>query len=193
MKNVFKNALLVVSLCIGFMMEAAGDLEVKVLDARNVKVALNRTEKGDILLLKDAFGKVLFKDSIGRMESYQRTFNLELVPRGIYHLHLDKENSLLVKTIKKTKNGLEIDDLSGVVFKPCFKIENRRVRFFLSNPKKMNAEMKVYDPYGIPVGNLRSRELVLKKTLDFSQVPSGTYRVEIKIDDQEFFKELKIR
>ncbi|CAM4133194.1 T9SS type A sorting domain-containing protein [Gillisia limnaea] len=192
MKNEFKNALLVLALCIGFMMEAAEDLDVKVLDNQNLMVAINRSDKGDVLLLKDTFGKVLFKDSIGKMEPYQRTFNFELVPNGIYYLNLDKEGSLLVTTIKKTENGLEIDELSGFVFKPCFEIEKRQVRLFLSNPKKMKAVMKVYDSNGVLVGNLYSRELVIKKTFNFSHVPSGIYRVEIKIDDQKFFKELEI-
>lgn len=192
MKNVFKNALLVLSLSMGFMMEAAEDLDVKVLDNQNLKVALNMGEKGDVLLLKDSFGKVLFKDSIGRMGSYEKIFNLELVPVGIYYLNLDKDNSLLVTTIKKTENGLEINKSSDFIFKPCFEIENRQVRFFLSNPKKMKAEMKVYDSKGILVGNLHSRELVLKRTLDFSNVSSGIYSVEITIDDQKFFTELKI-
>ncbi len=192
MENVFKKALLVLTLSTGFMMEATEDLDVRVVDNQNLKVELNKGEKGDILLLKDIFGKVLFKDSIGRRVSYKKLFNLELVPNGIYYLNLDKEGSLLVTSIKKTENGLEIDKSSRFVFKPCFEIENRQVKFFLSNPKKMNAKMKVYDSNGVLVGNLSSRELVLKKTLDFSNVPSGIYSVEITIDDQKFFKELKI-
>lgn len=192
MKNVFKNAFLVLSLCTGFLMEAAEDLDVRVLDNLNLKVAINSSEVGDILLLKDTYGKVLFTDSIGEMESYQKTFNLELVPNGVYYLNLDKENSLLITTIKKTDNGLEIDELSGFVFKPCFQVEDRLVKLFLSNPKQLKAEMKVYDSNGILVGDVKSNELTVKKTFDFSQVPSGNYKVEIKIDGQKFFKELEI-
>lgn len=192
MKNVFQNVLLVLSLCIGFMMEAAEDLDVKVLDNQNLKVAINRSDKGDVLLLKDSFGKVLFKESIGKMEPYQRTFNLELVPKGLYYINLDKEGSLHVTTVKKTENGLEIDELSGFVFKPCFKIGKNQVRLLLSNPKKMKAEMKVYDYNGFLVGNLGSREPVLRKTLDFSHVPSGIYKVVITIDNHKFYKELEI-
>ncbi|MFN4764134.1 hypothetical protein ACKGJN_13475 [Gillisia sp. Q332] len=192
MKNVFKNALLVLFLSIGFMMGAAEDLDVKVLDGQNLKVELNRGEKGDILLLKDTFGKVLFKDSIGKMGAYEKIFNLELVPNGIYYLNLDKKGSLLITSIEKTENGLEIDELSGFVFKPCFEIEKRQVRVFLSNPGQIIAEMKVYDSKGILVGKLKSRELTIKKTLDFYDVPSGIYNVEIIIDGQKFYKALKI-
>lgn len=192
MKNVFKIALLVLSLCTGFLMEAAENLDVKVLGNLNLKVAINSSEKGDVLLLKDTFGKVLFKDNIARMERYQRTFNFELVPKGMYYLNLDKENSLLITTIKKTDDGLEIDELSGFVFKPCFQVEDRLVKLFLSNPKELNAEIKVYDSNGILVGGVKSKKLTVKKTFDFSSVPSGNYRVEIKIDGQKFFKKLEI-
>lgn len=188
MKNVFKNALLVLSLCTGFLMEAAGDLDVKVVDRLNLKIEINRGDKGDVLLLKDTFGKILFKDNVGKMVSYRKIFNLELVPNGTYYLNLDKEASLLVTMIKKTENGLEIDKLSGFVFKPCFEIENKQVRMFLMNPKKMKAEMNVYDFNGILVGNLHSREMVVKKTLDFSSVPSGIIPLRSQLTVRNFLK-----
>lgn len=192
MKNVLKNALLVLSLCTGFLMEAAENLDIKVLNGQNLKVELIKGDKGDVLLLKDSFGKVLFRDSVGKTATYQKVFNLELVPSGIYYLNLDKESSLLVTLVKKTENGLEINNLSEFVFKPCFKIENKQVKVLLSNPKELKAEMKVYDSNGTLVGSLNSKDLVVYKTLDFSKVPSGTYTVETKIDGQEFKTKLEI-
>ena len=192
MKNVIKNALLVSFLSIGFMMGATEDLDVKVLENQNLKVELNRGEKGDILLLKNTFGKVLFKDSIGKMGAYEKIFNLELVPNGFYYLNLNKKGSLHITSVKKTENGLEIDELSRFVFKPCFEIEKSKVRIFLSNPKQITAVMKVYDSKGVLVGNLKSRDLIIKRTLDFSDVPSGIYNVETIIDGQKFYNELKI-
>ena len=77
MKNAVKFSLLVILLHTGFMMEAAEDLDIKVLDSQNLMVELNSGSKGNVLLLKDKFGKVLFKDSITTNSTYQKTFNLE--------------------------------------------------------------------------------------------------------------------
>lgn len=193
MKNVFKNALLILSLSTGYWMEAAEDLNVKVLDSQNVKVELKNGDKGDVLLLKDIYGNVLYQDSLNLVNSYEKTFNLELVPKGIYYLSLDQKGSLLVTTIRKTEKGLEVDGFSDFTFKPCFETKSKEVRMFLNNPGELKTTLKVYDPFGILVGKMESKELVVKRTLDFSQVPSGNYIVEVEIDDQKFTNELEIK
>ncbi|HZJ37318.1 MAG TPA: T9SS type A sorting domain-containing protein [Gillisia sp.] len=83
---------------------------------------------------------------------------------------------------------MEIEKESGFVFKPLFKIKDKQVRLLLSNPEQRKTFLKIYDSSGILVANLKSKEVVLKKTLDFSNVPSGKYRIEIDIDGQNFTK-----
>ena len=56
----------------------------------------------------------------------------------------------------------------------------------------IKTKIRVYDSYGILVGESSSSEMVVKKVFDFSQVPPGKYRVEVKIDEQMFLEELKI-
>jgi sRNA-binding regulator protein Hfq len=192
MKNAVKISLLVILLNTGFMMEAAEDLGIKVLDSQNLMVELNSGSQGNVLLLKDKFGKVLFKDSITTNSTYHKTFNLELVPNGIYYLNLDNESRIQTTVIAKTNYGLEIEKESGFVFKPIFKIKDKQVRVLLTNPEQKKTFLKVYDSYGILVGNLNSKEAVLRKTIDFSNVPSGKYRIEIGINGQNFTKEVNL-
>ena len=192
MKNAVKFSLLVILLHTGFMMEAAEDLDIKVLDSQNLMVELNSGSKGNVLLLKDKFGKVLFKDSITTNSTYQKTFNLELVPNGIYYLNLDNESRIQSTVIAKTNYGLEIEKESGFVFKPLFKIKDKQVRLLLSNPEQRKTFLKVYDSSGILVGNLSSKEVELRKTLDFSHVPSGKYKIVIEINGQNFTKEVNL-
>ncbi len=188
MKNVFKVTLLVILLNTGFMMEAAEDLDIKVLDSQNLMVELNSGSQGNVLLIKDKFGKVLFRDSITSSSTYHKTFNLELVPNGIYYLNLDNESRIQTTAIAKTNSGLEIEKESRFVFKPSFKIKDKQIRVLLTNPEQKKTFLNIYDSSGILVGNLYSKELVLKKTLDFSNVPSGKYRIEIEINGQNFTK-----
>jgi len=69
----------------------------------------------------------LFKDSITTNSTYQKTFNLELVPNGIYYLDLDNEERVQTTVIAKTNSGLEIEKESDFVFKPLYKIEDKLV------------------------------------------------------------------
>ena len=61
MKNALKISLLVILLNTGFMMEAAEDLGIKVLDSQNLMVEINSGSMGNVLLLKDEFGKYCSK------------------------------------------------------------------------------------------------------------------------------------
>jgi len=66
------------------------------------------------------------------------------------------------------------------------------VRILFANFEQNKTFLKVYDSSGILIGNLNSKEVVLKKTLDFSNVPSGKYRIEIGINGQNFTKEVNL-
>lgn len=192
MKNAIKFSLLVILLNTGYTMEAAEGLDIKVLDGQNIIVELNGGSKGNILLLKDEFGMVLFKDSITTNSSYRKAFNLELVPNGIYYLNLDNRSGIQTSVISKTNYGLEIEKEFGLVFKPFFKIINKQVRVLLTNPEESETFLNVYDSSGILVGNIKSKEMMIKKTLDFSNVPSGKYRIEIEINGQKFTEEVNL-
>jgi len=109
MKNALKISLLVLLLNTGSMMQAAEDLDIKVLDSQNLRVELNGGSQGNILLIKDKFGKVLFRDSITTNLTYQKTFNMELVPNGIYYMNLDNESRIQTTVIVKTNSGLDIE------------------------------------------------------------------------------------
>jgi len=192
MKNALKISLLVILLNTGFMMEAAEDLGIKVLDSQNLMVELNSGSMGNVLLLKDEFGKVLFKDSITTNSTYQKTFNLELVPNGIYYMNLDNESRIQTTVIVKTNSGLDIEKESSFVSKPSFKITDKQIRVLWTNSLQKKTVLNIYDSSGILVGNLNSKELVLTKILDFSNVPSGKYRIDIEVDEQNFTKEVNL-
>jgi hypothetical protein len=190
MKNALKISLLVLLLNTGSMMQAAEDLDIKVLDSQNLRVELNGGSQGNILLIKDKFGKVLFRDSITTNLTYQKTFNMELVPNGIYYMNLDNESRIQTTVIVKTNSGLDIEKESSFVSKPRFEIKDKQIRVLWTNSLEKKTVMNIYDSSGILVANLDSKELVLKKTLDFSNVPSGKYRIEIEVNGQNFTKEV---
>lgn len=194
MKNVLNMSMLVIFLLAGGYAKASGNLDVRVTDNQNLLVELGKVEEGTVLLLQDKNGEILFKDSILAKNSYRKILNLEVIPMGTYFFSLEKENRIQFTVLVKDSAGLKIkEDVSGVVFKPCYKMENDMVNFFLTNPKGERIEITVYDETGIEVGSTTSSNTVVEKTFDFSKVPAGNYMLQVNTKDRNFSKRLAVK
>ena len=53
--------------------------------------------------------------------------------------------------------------------------------------------MKVYDGEGHLIMDIKEKDLVFKKTLDFTDVPTGQYSINIKNKDKSYFENLNIK
>lgn len=193
MKNVCKLLALAVLLLTGIEVKAADKFDVKVSSDRFLTVELEEGEEGAILFFQDKNGEILFKDSLLLSDHYKKTFNLEVIPNGVYYLNLEKENSVLTAEVTKTASGLELTGKSSkVVFKPQFRVEKNLVKVFLTNPGLGEASFKIYDRKGDLVNTLTFNDLVVNKTFDFSKVPAGTYTITIKVEGRSFSKEFNV-
>ncbi len=191
MKNVMRMLGVVILLLSGICAKASDSLSVRVKDNHNLLINLQEVSEGTELLFKDNRGEVLFRDSIKSNESYRKILNLEVIPMGTYYFSLERENRIEVTVLEKDWEGLEIkEDVSGVVFKPNYKVENERVEFFLTNPKRNKIQVRVYDEVGVEVGSVSSSDAVVTKTLDFSKVPAGNYFLKVNTKDGNFSKKL---
>lgn len=193
MKNVLRMSILVVFLLTGVNVKASESFGVRVMDKQNLLVELERVEEGTVLLLQDKNGEILFRDSIMSKESYKKILNLEVIPSGTYFLSLEKENRILSTVLVKNSAGVEIkEEVSGIIFKPAYKVEDGKVRFFLSNPEKNNIQVTVYDENGVEIGSSSSSKAVIRKTFDFSNVPAGNYIMQVKTKDRNFSRKLTV-
>lgn len=190
MKNVLNLAVLLLMVS---EVKAADGFDVKVSNDRTLIVQLEKGEKGAILSFLGKDGEVLFKDSLLLNDVYRKTFNLEVIPNGVYYLSLEKENSILTTEVTKTSAGLELTGKSSkIIFKPRFKVEKDLVRVFLTNPAKTEASFKVYDRGGTLLDTVLYKDLVVSKTFDFSKLPNGMYYITVKVDGRSFYKEIEI-
>lgn len=184
---------LVVLLLTSVYARASESLVVRVTDNQNLLVELDIVEEGTVLFLQDKDGEILFKDSIPAKESYRKILSLEVVPKGTYFLSVEKENRILSTVLVKNSEGVSIkEEVSGIIFKPCYKVESDKVRFFLNNPKGNKIRVKVYDESGIEVGSHASSSSVIQNSFDFSKVPAGKYTLKVKTKNRNFSKELKL-
>jgi hypothetical protein len=191
MKNVFKLSLLVFLLVSGGA-KAADELDVKVTEKRTITIELDNNTKGTVLLFRGKNGEILFRDSLQLMGHYKRSLDLEVIPNGVYLLSLERENSILTREVVKSPEGVELTgNPSQITFKPCFRVMEREVKVFLTNPGQKTAYFEVYDNNGELVTTVTNRESVIKKSLDFSRVPAGDYIIKVRVGEHTFFKNLK--
>lgn len=192
MKKTIKTLMLLLGMIVATGMNAADELDLKVNDQQDLVVEARNVEKGALLILQNASGEVLYKDGFFTGKDYFKVFNFNTLPDGVYTLLYDRTNGISKKSIIKRGASIKIDEAADeFVFKPTYNISDKNVHFQLSNPREGKIYIEVFDAYGKKMNSFMSKDMVVKHTLDFSRVPSGSYIVRITAGDHTFEKELK--
>lgn len=193
MKNRIK--LFFVALVLGISMSAkASDGWAVTVDAKqNLVVEIKKNLQKATLTLQDQDGNIYFKDGLMDKESYTKSMNMEGLPDGTYYVKFENEYNIFTEVVTKAGNSIEVKkDTDEVIFKPSFKTEGKVVKFLFTNPKEEQTEVKVLDASGELVGMLSARSTVVQRSFDFSNVPSGTYRIKVDSGAKHFTQEVKI-
>ena len=189
MKTTIKTLGMALLFFVAMNVKAADELDIRINDQHNLIVELQSIEKGAVLSLLDASGQVLFKDRFFNEKSYSKILDFENLADGTYSLQLDKEYSISTSVIKKTGSDVIIDKAEYTfVYKPIYKVAGDMIGLYLANPEESNMQIEIFDNYGESVGYFKSRDLILKRSLDFSNVPAGNYTVVIKTKRNSFTK-----
>ncbi len=193
MKKLMNIAVVVFFLTVGFNARAEKGIDVTIREDQILVVEFGNMEKGALVLFQDRKGEILFKDSLIDNKEYKTALNLEVLPKGIYYLSIEKEFAIHTSQIIKSDSGVEIKGKSSeIIFKPRYKITNDLVSVFLSNPGKESTRLYVYDAKGALVGECAGGKELFKRTLDFSSMPAGDYTINIKKGDRIFQKIVSI-
>ncbi|MCM8570235.1 T9SS type A sorting domain-containing protein [Gramella jeungdoensis] len=173
--------------------KAADELDIRINDQQNLIVELQSIEKGAVLSLLDESGEVLFKDRFFNESSYSKILDFESLPDGKYSLKLEKEYSVATSVIRKTGKSITISKGEySFVYKPILKVDGNKVALYIANPEETFMHVEIFDRYGKSVQYFKSKDLILKRTLDFSRVPAGSYIVTIKTKKNSFTKTLTV-
>lgn len=192
MKNVIRLSVVTLLLCMSMHVTAAEGLAVKV-NEKSIVVEVGNSVKGATITLQDKDGVILFKDGLMDGKSYIKALNLEEVPEGIYYLHFEDEFHISTKRIMKSKEGLTVEaKTSNVIFKPIFKVSDKRVKFSLLNPEKNPTEVSIYDASGVLMETFIYENALITKTFDFSEVSGGEYEIKVQTNGDTFRKKMKL-
>ena len=193
MKNVFKKLLMAILFLAALETMANDGLDLKINEDQSLTVEVEKIEKGAILSLKNDNGEIVFRDTFNDQESYTKIFDFEKLSNGEYTLVLDKEFSISTSKIRKMEDKISIEkDSYKLDFKPLYKNNGEKILLYLANPEENSVEIKIFDKFGVTVGEIRCDDLVVKRTLDFSKVPSGNYFVKIRTKTNSFSKTLNV-
>ena len=190
MKNLLRVTVLVLALVLGNNVSAK-DIEVKA-NKEQLVVKLENTQEGSTLVLTDMDGEILFKDTL--MESsYKKALNLHNIPSGTYFLKFEKNESIVTTVITKNDEGVNVNNASSkIFFKPFYKTIEDKVMVSFTNPGNEDAIFRVYDRNGNLMNSSTNNDLVIKKTFDFSEVPSGKYMISLTVGDRTITKTITL-
>ncbi|GAA4647142.1 hypothetical protein GCM10023115_51040 [Pontixanthobacter gangjinensis] len=181
-------------LFVGTFTAMANDgLDLKVNQEQSLIVEVKKNQKGAILSLRDEQGEIVFKDFVNDADEYTKVLNFTNLPVGEYSFILEKEFSISTSKIRKNEENIQIlEDSYVLVFKPLYKQREEKVLLYLANPEENRVVIKIFDKFGVLVGEISCRDVVIKRTLDFSKVPPGSYFVEIKTKTDNFSHRLNV-
>ncbi|GAA0763005.1 T9SS type A sorting domain-containing protein [Psychroflexus lacisalsi] len=194
MNTIFKTSLSLLLLIVNFNVNAARQFEVNVNSENVLEIQITGNDDNNKLSFIDAKGELLFVDT-ELSQPYFKKISLKTLPKGTYTISLENSNIISYKSVLKTSRGIKVEDY-GVVFKPKFKVMNtnkRQVRVSFTNPTKDFTQMKIYDAEGHLIMDVKDKDLVFKKTLDFSEAPAGEYSVAINSRGLSYLEKLYIK
>ena len=193
MKNTIKTLMMTLLVMFVINVHAADGVDLKINDQQSLVVEVKKVETGSVLSLINSTGDVLYKDRFLNEKNFSKTIDFKNLPDGKYLLIMDKEFIRSTSVITKNNELVSIDsEAYSTVFKPCFRKENDLVKFYLVNPSENYIEVEIFDKHGESVGNLKSRDSVLKTTFDFSDVNPGDYTFRINTKSARFTETITI-
>ncbi len=193
MKKTLKNLLVIPLLLVSINVLATDGMNLKVNDKHSLVVNLQKIEEGAMLSLLNENGEILYKDQFIEKNDFTRIFDFKALANGEYTVILDREYHISYSKIRKNEENLVVDNNSyELVFKPLYRVKGGQVSLYLANPEENKVEIKIFDKFGVPVGKLNCKDLVVRRKLDFSEVPPGNYTVEIKTKTNNFTKTLVV-
>ncbi len=108
MKNLIKKSIVLVVLFTTLLVNANEISSLRNLkDEKTTMLTLLNVKKGNQLIMKDAFGKVLYRQSISNSGEFVKGFDLTSLPNGKYYFLLKGDLQKKIIPFRIIKNKLE--------------------------------------------------------------------------------------
>ena len=193
MKYLIKKSLVFVVLFTTLLVKANEISSLSNLnDEKTTVLTLENVKQGSKLYIKDAFGVVLYKESIKNSGDYVKGFDLTSLPDGSYYFELNRD--LEIKTVPFTvkMNVVEFQkELETTIYKPFISVKDNYVILSKLSLSKQPLEIKIYFDYDTNSYEVIHSEKIdnkvnIQKAFKLSEYEEGNYKVVVKTEGRTF-------
>lgn len=129
------------------------------------------------LSVKSLRGETLYyKKSEKPIENYRAVFDFSNLNNGCYQVSLSTGNCTLNRKLTISGERIEVGEEIRL-FAPVYSFENNLLNISFLNKGQKNVFLNVFHEGDYVSGTKLGKEMCIQKSLDFSNLPEGTYQV----------------
>jgi len=164
-------------------------------NVKSVTIKLNNIQK-DVLniSLENTEGTVFFTESVSATAQYAKKFNLSQLEAGSYRIVIKKNASKTIQPFELTNKGVELNQSERKEkFLPSVVQKGSSVRVNCLTSNYTNIFVRIYDNVGkLVFEDANYVVFQLHKTFNLSQLPEGTYIMEVVAGDEIEYTTVKL-
>lgn len=197
MKNLIKRSLVFVVLFTALLGRANDISSLRnIKDEKTTMLTLLDVKQGNQLSIKDAFGLVLYKESIKDSGEFVKGFDLTSLPDGEYYFELDRDLEIRVIPFKVSMAKVDFNkEMETIIYKPYVSKKENNILLSKLSLDKQPLEVKIYYDYDSGSYELIHSE-TLENTINIQRVyrllkrEKGNYKVVINSEGRSFVEYL---
>ncbi|WP_055436415.1 hypothetical protein [Lacinutrix algicola] len=192
MKTLMKNTLVLAMIFATLISNATELTSLNNEEDGKTTLVLENVSQGDMLLVKDAYGIILYREAILENGKYNKSFDLTTLPNGSYIFELDKKADIRVYPFTVNSKTVTFDKESlKVIYKPRIKTEDQMITVNTYNPTKSNYSINIYydtenDSYEKIYSETVNDTSIIAKKYTLLKDRTGDYKIEITVNDRTF-------
>lgn len=193
MKKIKTRVLLVVFM-LGTFINYAKNSDLKnVFNPKQVKIVFKAVKTGQQLNIKDSNGTVLHTEYVKKQGTLTKVFDFSKLKDGNYTLELEKDFSIIVKSLKITGSEVIIDENSKkVIFKPVVRSIDNRVMISKIAFDEKPLQVALYFNDEIIYSETIKGDSILNRVYKLDENIKGNYKVVLYNNGRSYTNDFKI-
>ncbi|WP_452232877.1 hypothetical protein [Lacinutrix sp. MEBiC02595] len=192
MKKLIKNTLVLVVLFTALLANANAPLN-NLKDAKRTTLTLKDVKQGDELIIKNAYGIILYKEVIKNSGNYIKGFDLTELPKGDYFFELNKDFIIKIIPFNVSNNSVAFkNDNESTIFKPLVKNKENKVYISKLSLNYQPLKVEVYyedlesNNYNLIYSETLENSNNINRILNLDIEKKGNYRIVTKTEGRTF-------
>lgn len=192
--KTMKNLIAILLLSIGLQQVSASNLKIRTVGNESVVIEVQRTSTDESIKIFDKIGNLLFFEDIDK-ENYLKTFKMNDLPLGEYHVIYENKSKKELAIIVKNEEGMLItSDFSQISFKPMLNQKENFLSIGFTNPNYEKVSITISDSFGNELVEIKGiKDLIIRKTFNTYKLPKGDYFIELECGSESYSKSITIK